>query len=447
MTHDWDPRRLTTSEDTPRAFGLVLVFAYVIITAVVAAHHEPWRDEADAWLYVRDGNLASIFDWSRHAGTPTLWYFVLAPLAHFGLPYASQQVLNLLMATAAVALLVARAPLTRLTKTLAVLSYYLSYEYAVIARSYALAILLIMLAAVMSGRRNERPIAFAVVVFLLFNVNAQGFFIAGAFAALFVVERMASRALRGRALGAAMIMAAGALASWLQVRTPSDPARRAPWYFFNAEALPWSLGNAFLPALPVWLGCAAGVLILGLVTLALRRSRDAILLLWISSLALGALYANVWIGGLRHAGFFLVLTLAAIWIGARDIDVRPAAAAALLLNGVLLISVFVASRYWILDIRENFSGAKEMATYIREHDLTRYDIAAHNLTQCEALLPYLPGSRFWYAGLGEHGTYLKWDAAQERALEMPYPVAEQRAEEHFAGTPLDFSGSPLVTVQ
>jgi hypothetical protein len=71
-----------------------------------------------------------------------------------------------------------------------------------------------------------------------------------------------------------------------------------------------------------------------------------------------------------------------------------------------------------------------MAAYVRQ---TSAPIAAHNLTQCEALLPYLPGRSFWYAGLEEDGTFLKWNAAFERALNVPYPVAEARAKAHFAG--------------
>jgi hypothetical protein len=107
----------------------------------------------------------------------------------------------------------------------------------------------------------------------------------------------------------------------------------------------------------------------------------------------------------------------------------------LLLNATLAISCIVAARFAVADVREDFSGANEMASFIAAHRLERFDIAAHNLTQCEALLPYLPRTRFWYAGLGAYGTYLKWDAAQERALDTSYPVAEARAREHFRGRP------------
>ncbi len=423
---EWDPRRLTTSAATPRSFVAGVVTVFMAIAAFVAAHHEPWRDEADAWLVVRDIDFARIFDWSRHAGTPTLWYWLLAPLARARLPYESQQWLHLGIAAAAVAILVAFAPLSRLTKLLAVFSYYFAYEYSIIVRSYALAILLIFAASALWPRRAERPISLAIVLALLCNTNAQGFIIACAFAAALLAER---------AIRPAAIVALGALVAWWQVRTPPDPAREGARHAFNALAVPWTLGNAFAPAMPLVAGCAIAVLVLLAVTLALRRSRNAIVVLWLTVAGLLIIYSFVWLGGLRHAGFLLVITLVAIWLGAREVDERHASAAALLLHGALLISVFVAARYWIDDTRAAFSGAKEMATFIRGHHLDSREIAAHNLTQCEALLPYLPGARFWYAGLGGYGTYLKWDAAQERALDVPYPVAEERAKRQFGGRP------------
>jgi hypothetical protein len=419
--HEWDPRRLTTEAEAPRSFVAAVVAGFAALTAFVAAHHEPWRDEADAWLVVRDIHFSQFFDWTHHAGTPGLWYGMLAPLARAGLPYESQKWLHLIVAIAALTIFVVRAPLSRLTKVLTVFSYYFAYEYSIIVRSYALAILLTFAAAALWRARAERPLALGAVLALLCNTNAQGCVIAGAFTIALLIER---------AVKPATIAAIGAVAAWWQVRTPPDPAREGARHLFNAAAIPWTLGNAFTPTLPIIAGCAIAAAVLIVVTLTIRHSRTGIIILWSAVAGLLALYSFVWLGGLRHAGFILVIVLVAIWI-ADQTDLRFASAAALLLNGALLLSVCVAAEYSIKDVREPFSGAEEMATFLRGEAAT--EIAAHNLTQCEALLPYLPRTRFWYAGLGTYGTYLKWDAAQERALEMPYRVAEERARRQFAG--------------
>lgn len=423
---EWDPRRLTTTAATPRSLIGAIAGAFVVGTAFVAAHHEAWRDEADVWLAVRDIDLARLIDWTRHSGSPALWHWMLAPLARAGLPYASQQWLHLAIAAAAVTIFVTHAPLSRLTKVLAVFSYYFAYEYSIVVRSYALSILLIFIAAALWKHRGERPMTLAVVLALLCNANAQGFVVAGAFAAVLLTER---------AFRPGVIVAIGAVVAWWQVRTPPDPARHAAHHLFNSAAIPWTFANAFAPTMPVMLGCAIAAFLLVATTLAIRRSRPALIVLWTTIIALTVLYSFVWFGGLRHAGFLLMITLVAVWLGVRAIDDRYASATALLINGALVISVFVAARYWVDDVREPFSGAAEMSSFIREQHLDAVPIAAHNLTQAEALLPWLPSTRFWYAGLGEQGTYMKWDSAFERALNVTYPEAEQRSIAHFRGRP------------
>lgn len=411
--------RSSAGEREPARFVAAALSAFVAVTAFVAAHHEMWRDEADVWLFVRDADFSRWLDWMRHAGTPALWYLLVAPLARLGAPYWSQQVLHLAVIAGAAAIFLGCAPLPRLTKLLALFSYYFVYEYAVIVRSYALTVLLVMIAAAWHASRRERPWRYAAVLALLCNTNAQGFVLAAALGLLFVVETREWKPM--------MLAGAGALIAWLQVRTPADPMRIGSEHLFRPAVLPWLFGQAFLPTLPVALAAIAAVVVLVLLSLALRGSR---LFLWSALVALGALHSLVWLGGLRHAGFVFVAALVAVWIAA-DVDRRFESAAALVVNGALLIAVTVGARAVILDVREPFSGAKEMASAVRAAGLERRPIAAHNAAQGEAVLAYLPPRTFWYPGYGRDGSYMTWDAAFDRALDLPFPVAEERAREHF----------------
>ena len=58
------------------------------------------------------------------------------------------------------------------------------------------------------------------------------------------------------------------------------------------------------------------------------------------------------------------------------------------------------------ELASNYSGGKEMAAFIKNNGLERQVIAAHRLAPAMSLLPYLPGVKFWYAGIGKYGTYL-----------------------------------------
>jgi hypothetical protein len=416
---EWDPRTLVDDRPPSRRFVVIAFVAYVALTFILAFLHEPWRDEADTWLYVRDAGVQTIVARTGYLGFPALWYLVLSPLPKVGLPYFSQTVVHLLVAAAAMLILFRYAPFSRLTKLLLAFSYYFSYEYAVVVRTYALSILLAFAAAALFARRKEHPIAFAIVVALLFNVNPQGFAIAAAFTVLFGFDRRATP-----------IMVLAAIVSWWQVRTPADHARHATIHAPEPDAFQWAIGNAFLPTIHPIVGFILGMLVLLAITLAIRRSREALLALWMPLAGIAMLHVYIWIGGLRHAGFFLVIPIVALWIAGR---VEEAPWAAVLLNITLAVSCVVAVQQWMREIDGNFSGSKEMAMFIRDQKLDAYEIAAHNLTQCESLLPYLPGKKFWYAGLGEYGSYMTWDAAFERALNVPYPVAEQRARAKFAG--------------
>src|SRR6185437_15407066 len=100
-------------------------------------------------------------------------------LAKSGLPVESMTLLHVSFAICVAGLIAFASPFTRVIKTLLVFSYYISYEFAVISRSYVLTIVLLFLIAIVLRSRTPRPLVLGLLLFLLFNANAHGFFIAG----------------------------------------------------------------------------------------------------------------------------------------------------------------------------------------------------------------------------------------------------------------------------
>ena len=134
-----------------------------------------------------------------------------------------------------------------------------------------------------------------------------------------------------------------------------------------------------------------------------------------------------------------------------------------------------------LDYEKPFSGSMEMGRFIRENGLDRYEIAAHVPIAGSAVLPYLPGKRFYYPAQHEHGSYMLWDtmynlggstryasavaAAQlepapgkwlllvNQAMENPLlftnltPPFEKADERYWLYAPLNWSGPPLPEVR
>ena len=141
-----------------RIFSFWATFFYALLTSIVAIYHEPWRDEAQAWLIARDLDIISLFKQMRYEGTPALWHLILFPFAKLNFPYCTITIIHLVIAISMVYLFVSYAPFSRITKLLFIFSYYIAYEYAIIARNYNIAILLLFLIAIFYKERFEHQI-------------------------------------------------------------------------------------------------------------------------------------------------------------------------------------------------------------------------------------------------------------------------------------------------
>ncbi|HEX8171228.1 MAG TPA: hypothetical protein VF824_11865 [Thermoanaerobaculia bacterium] len=403
-----------------------IVFAlYAAITLWVTLHHEPWRDEADSWLLLRDGGLGTAIARAGYSGSPALFYVVVAPLVKLGAPYLAQNLLNLLIAWAAVLLFLICAPFSRTIKALFVFSYYAAFEYAVVARPYALAMLLLFAIAAVWPRRRERPLPLAIFVALLAHTTTHTLFAAAAIGAVYLAEGLREKR-RGLIVPAAIMMIAGAVAAWM-VRTPAD-AGGVMGYTHKISAV-WAFGNAFLPDTPFMFFVPFAVAMLAAVAYTIGRRWMVQAFLWANLLFLFAVYAFVWMGGLRHAGLVLLVVMFALWIAERPLH----AAAEALLAIALLVSTFVAAGYWWNETTQPFSSAKQMAGYLREHHLETMPIAAHRLTAAEAVLPFLPKRTFYYPGMHADGSYMLWNRQYNTGVLMDHRSALADAVQHFAG--------------
>jgi hypothetical protein len=416
--------------------ALLLIWALTALTLTL--RHEPWRDEADSWLVARDLPLSGVVPWTRAAGTPFLWYVVVMPLARGGMPYATQGILHLCIATAAMTVFVFRAPFTLTTKALFLFSFYPLYTYGVIARSYSLGILLTFVLAALHGRRDAHPLIYAAVVALLCNVNAHSVGIAAAAMLLFAIG------LRRHWL-ALVIMAAGMAAAFAQLYTPGylvpPNVVGPPWHgaFLHAAA------HAFLPSFESGWTTLWAIALLAAIAIAIRKSIAALAMLVIAQGGLAAIFTYLWIAGYRHHGLVLILTVTALWIGADAAQrSRTAPVVAVMLNLSLALSIPLAIRFARDDLTKHYSGSKEMAAFILRNGMANAAITAHSPAHTEAVLAHLPHRTFWYAGLGEDGSYMKWDRAYRVAMSTPAARAAGKAASHFRDRQwLFLSSTPL----
>jgi hypothetical protein len=227
-------------------------------------------------------------------------------------------------------------------------------------------------------------------------------------------------------------MLTGAVAAWAQLRTAPDAAFPHVIRYIHLWTPMQAIDTAFFPG--PWLRGTANVslLLLALIALSLRRRLDAIVFLVLSIASLSLIYAFVWFGGYRHAGLVLLVVVVAMWIGREVAHHGISASAAILLNLTLALSVAFTVQMARGDVQWAFSGSREMGRFIRENQLDRYPIAAHNVQQAEAVLPWVPGLRFWYPALGRSGTYMLWNREEEIGIRMSHARAVELAVQRLA---------------
>ena len=230
-----------------KIFSVSVTFFYALLTSIVSIYHEPWRDEAQAWLIARDLDIVSLFKQMRYEGTPALWHLILFPFAKLNFPYGTITIIHLVIAISMVYLFVSYAPFSRITKLLFIFSYYIAYEYAIIARNYNIAILLLFLIAIFYKERFEHPIRHSFLIFLLFNTNIYGFFMASSLSLIYVWELVKEKKQLKLYCSAILIMCLGGILSFIQMLPHKDAIGYHSIKGLNYLGPGAGITNAFFP--------------------------------------------------------------------------------------------------------------------------------------------------------------------------------------------------------
>ena len=112
-----------------------IVFLFALTILFLIPFHEMWGDELQAWLIGKNSNtFFELISNSRYEGSGALWHLMLYFLAKFFKP-ESMQYLHLMISTASVYLIMKHSPFTLTQKILLTFSYFIFFEYSLIARN------------------------------------------------------------------------------------------------------------------------------------------------------------------------------------------------------------------------------------------------------------------------------------------------------------------------
>lgn len=286
------------------------LITYTSVVAIAVPFHESWMDEAQAWQLARSLSLRQLFGtYLRYEGSPGLWHFLLWLMNRLHIPYAGMCWLSAGLGVAATALLLFRSPLPRYLKLSLPFTFFLLYQYAVVGRNYALAPLLLYLAAI-AWKKN--PVALAVVLGLLANVSLHAAVISGGLAAVYAIELIRNRQqddVQERrylfiAVGLLVVFYAFAVwSAWPPADLDLSVMRGKDRNFWTSTigSICWAVCEPSLLSLVFW----------GVIGLWFAARRKLLYLLPVLFFAIfsGAVYFNWW-----HAGLTIPLLISILWI-------------------------------------------------------------------------------------------------------------------------------------
>ena len=453
----------------------VALAIYVMVLAVGTWIHVFWRDEAQAWLIARDSSsIPELLHNLRYEGHPPLWHLILYAITRLTWNVEWMKLPNFVSAVGAAILIVRGRSLPIFVRVGLLFSYYLLFEYGMLARNYMLGVLLLIAASTLM--RRDRPslrvpillslaslsslpaALVAMCLFLLYGSRSWAWYQEDP-QRLRVRRNLWPQILLAAAFGVCLIFAA------LIVRPPADSGVLAAVYRPNS-VVKWTswvgylLGRSYLP-LPAFrynfwddppgstfirhatavFGFAAAA-----VFAAMLRTRST---RWFFIGSTALLVAELVTSGRvsdRHIGWLFVLLVCALILNSRG-PVLPALRTRI--GAWLLYAVIVGQAYAALfaaadSMLHPFSPARQVASFLRSHRLDNAILVPAPPYQLTSVLAYLgrPDVTDWNDG--HHFSFVTW-TRREAALELKMPdKTELHAISQGEGTPVVITGRALA---
>ena len=447
-----------------KRYALGLTFLFLAVGAFTASHHEMWRDEIQAWLLARDStSVFNLFTHLKYEGHPGLWHLCLMPLSRITHSPVIMQMFHLLITGFTVYLFVRYAPFNWFQKLLFCFGYFVLYEYAIVARNYALGLLLITVFCVLFKERYKRFIWVGCVLFLLAHTSVHALIVTiatglalcceyvfgGKFLKSVSQEIDAIAGKRPIWIGFALI-GIGIITAVLQLNPPPDTGFAVAWNFnfetkrvndivklISRAYLPvtrpvggfW--GSNLLTTYPFFLSIQVSLCyFLMIFSLLLFHKRPTALLIYlISTFGLLTFFYIKYQGSIRHHGFLFLTFLMCCWIyrdapainlgkttqqGKDSAIDRVLNRAGTVLVTLLLICHAIGGIIAVrMEHRRVFSYGKLTAEYIKSQGMQDLPMVGDIDFAVSTVVGYLEEPRQIYYPRGSRlGSFVRWDKAR-----------------------------------
>lgn len=423
---------------------LVLLGLWTIGTLYLVSRHVMWADEVRALsISLQGDNVIEMLRSLQGEGHPALWYLLLRG-AHTIVPV--NEVLPAtawLAAFAAMLILVLKSPFRLGTIALIMFGAFGLFEFAVTARNYGIAMLLLFAIAWLYPRCRDKGIVIGAALALLCNTNVHAAFFAAGLLGFWLIEITSEEGIRWTRKHRVFVVNAavatiGAVFCFIAVYPPAqDAVVRLPADGITLGLVldaVTSLDELFASLLPPQFGehpiatAVLTVLLLGAL-LGLTRSPGAIIAAATAMIAVQLFMQLVYLGSYRHTALFLVYLVTLYWLVATGrgghwparIDARLGRIArlgAIAFTGLLVLQLPLS----IALLRLDAAGVPDSRSYdlsrlIHEQGLTESPIIANADVIMEPL-PYYTPNPLWLLRENRFGKVVRFTRSARDQLDL-----------------------------
>jgi hypothetical protein len=407
--------------------------AFALMMAYGVSVHEPWLDEAHSWLLARDASTIELLTtYLRYEGHPPLWYLIINVLTTLHLPYVTLHVTAAIIVAIGVLLLYRLEGVPLIVKVLLPFTYFIAYQYGIVARSYVLIFPLLLAIIHLYPRRSERIWTFTGLLLLLCNVSVHAVMIAVALTLLYIIDVWRGRqviahgALR-RQLIALGILILNGIALIAILRPPRDLAIQPILDYDFSPAKMYGISKMALSANLFNEPFFAFICLAVICTWLWRRGMLLEFLLVLGALIpIITVYFNLW-----HEGLFVLVLFFGVLLGyarpARVADADNVRDRRLTLGvTTLFCMVLVQHMAWTAlaltyDTQEPYSGSRAAAEFIKTHGLQNQQLYGAGFGVI-AVQPYFEKNIF--ANYHPKGGYafLDWTTSSDLYIPLRPPM-------------------------
>lgn len=418
---------------------LLLCGIYVCINVFLLYYHEPWRDEAQAWLIARDVPFLSIPGYMSYEGHPCLWHLIIACFAKLNMPYLTLNIVSLTIMTISVGLMVFYSKVSSYLKVLLIFSPVLTYYYPIIARSYCLIPLFLFFSAIFFKSRKEHPARYTLAIAFLIQTNVIMIFTAFLMCVCFLAEVVSDYIHKQKKMD--LIKYGGALTlplisvvllgcQMLDIKNNSEFGIRISGIMDLPVAILLKVRNIIKDM------CGINVFVLFVIaflffvlltaTCIYRRSMEkgTVFFVIIGTLIGQIVFYIVFYDfSVQRILVIPLLILWAVWILKESYNDKSI----IILEMVFSVFILIVLLHHIpairADIEKPYSGSKEASIFIKENIPEDAILISDNKPECSAIMPYLKQKSYLYAANGEKSSYTKWINGWDADIEYDQFIA------------------------